>query len=251
MRSIAIVSGKGGAGKTTTAINLGISLSKLGKSVTIVDANVSTPDVALSLGAPVVPVALQHVLSNRAKAENAVYRHHSGTKILPSSLSFKENVEFSLLKGVINDLKKTNDFVLIDCAAGINNETRSVIESADECLIVTNPEMPALSSALKTIMVARQLDKKITGIIVTKIGKNGIEEKNIMALLENDILGNIPYDDGVRDSLMKRDALVSVNPKNKVSKEYGKIAKRISNSYGGTAFDRFIDIMYDLKEMIE
>ena len=251
MRSIAIVSGKGGVGKTTTAINLGISLSKLGKSVTIVDANVSTPDVALSLGAPIVPIALQHVLSRKAKAQNAVYRHHSGAKILPSSLSFKENIEFSLLKEVIDDLKKTNDFVLIDCAAGINGETRSVMESADECLIVTNPEMPALSSALKTIMMAKQLGKKITGIIVTKTGKNGIEEENIRAILENDILGNIPYDDGFRDSIMKRDALVSVSPKNKASKSYGKIARKISNSYGETPLDRFIDIIYDLKEMIE
>jgi len=251
MRSIAIVSGKGGVGKTTTAINLGISLSKLGKSVTIIDANVSTPDVALSLGAPVVPIALQHVLSNRAKSENAVYRHHSGTKILPSSLSFKENIELSLLKNVINDLKETNDFVLIDCAAGVNAETRSVIESADECLIVTNPEMPALSSALKTIMVAKELDKKITGIIVTKTGESGIGNSSIQSILENDILGNIPYDDGFRDSLMKRDALVSLSPKNKASKSYGKIAKRISNDFTETPLDKFIDILYDLKELIE
>ena len=251
MRAIAIVSGKGGVGKTATAINLGISLSNLGNSVTIVDANISTPDVALSLGAPIVPTALQHVLSRKAKTQNAIYRHHSGAKILPSSLSFNDSMDISLLKNVIQDLKKTNDFILIDCGAGINKETRAVMESADECLIITNPEMPALSSALKTIMAAKQLDKKITGIIVTKTTKNGIGEENIRSLLENDILGNIPYDDGFRDSLMKREALVSLDPNNKASKRYGKIAKKISHSYGETAFDRFIDIIYDLKEMID
>ncbi len=251
MRSIAIVSGKGGAGKTTTAVNLGIALNNLGNSVTIVDANVSTPDVALSLGAPVIPVALQHVLSKKAMTENAIYRHHSGTKILPSSLSFSDNVDLSSLKRVIGELKKSNDFVIVDCAAGVNKETSSVMESVDECLIVTNPEITALSSALKTIKLAKKLDKKITGVIINKTGKIGLKSDNIRALLENDIIGEVPEDGNVRDALLKRDALVMLNPRSKAAKGYGKIAKRISSNYPETAFEKIMDVLYDLKELME
>ena len=251
MRSIAIVSGKGGVGKTTTAINLGIALNNLGKSVTIVDANTSTPDVALSLGAPVIPIALQHVLSEKAMTESAIYRHSSGTKILPSSLSFPEKVKLSNLKNVIKDLEKTNDFVIIDCAAGVNDETHAVMDAVDECLIVTNPEITALSSALKTIQLAKKLDKKFTGVIVNKTAKIGLTNENIAALLEQEIIGEIPSDKVVRESLLKKDALLVLSPKSRVSKSYNKIARRISNDCKESAFERFIGVLNGLKEMID
>ena len=55
---IAIVSGKGGVGKTTSAINLGVALNKFGKNVVVVDANLTTPNIGLHLGAPIVPISL-------------------------------------------------------------------------------------------------------------------------------------------------------------------------------------------------
>jgi len=64
-RLITITSGKGGVGKTTTTINLGVALQSLGKRVIIVDANLSTPNVGLHLGAPIVPISLNHVLQEK------------------------------------------------------------------------------------------------------------------------------------------------------------------------------------------
>ena len=63
---ITITSGKGGVGKTTTAINLGAALNAFGKDVVVLDANLTTPNVGLHLGAPLVPVSLNHVLSGKA-----------------------------------------------------------------------------------------------------------------------------------------------------------------------------------------
>ena len=86
-----IISGKGGVGKTTSAVNLGISLSQLGEDVIIVDGNLTTPNIGIHLGAPIVPITLNHVLNNQASLEDAIYEHESGTKIIPASLSLKES----------------------------------------------------------------------------------------------------------------------------------------------------------------
>ena len=72
-RIIVINSGKGGVGKTTTAINLGVALNKMGQEVIIVDANLNTPNIGLQLGAPIVPITLNHILKGKAKIEDAIY----------------------------------------------------------------------------------------------------------------------------------------------------------------------------------
>ena len=87
---ITITSGKGGVGKTTTAINIAAALNAQGKEVVVLDANLTTPNIGLHLGAPIVPVSLNHVLLGKAKLSDAIYEHESGTKIIPSSLSVKE-----------------------------------------------------------------------------------------------------------------------------------------------------------------
>ena len=105
---ITITSGKGGVGKTTTAVNLGAALNAFGNDVIIVDGNLTTPNVGLHLGAPMVPINLNHVLSGKAKVADAIYEHDSGTKIVPSSLSVKElrKINHSKLKDVGKKLRK-------------------------------------------------------------------------------------------------------------------------------------------------
>jgi MinD-like ATPase involved in chromosome partitioning or flagellar assembly len=83
---IAFISGKGGVGKTTTVVGLGTALNHFGKNVTIVDANLSTPNVALHFGVPIVPVSLHDVLRGKKDIMEAVYLHKSGTKIIPGSI---------------------------------------------------------------------------------------------------------------------------------------------------------------------
>ncbi|MBS3051549.1 MAG: P-loop NTPase, partial [Candidatus Aenigmarchaeota archaeon] len=70
-RIIAVVSGKGGVGKTTMVANIGTALSKLGKNVIILDANLTTPSLGMHLGVPLYPVTLHDVLKGRANIKDA------------------------------------------------------------------------------------------------------------------------------------------------------------------------------------
>jgi len=231
-RIIVINSGKGGVGKTTTAINLGASLNKMKKEVIIVDANLNTPNVGLQLGAPIVPVTLNHVLKGKADIEDAIYEHSSGTKIIPSSLSIKELTKFNTKKlpEIAQQLAKLCDYVIIDSAAGFGEEVIAVLEAADEIIIVTNPEMPAVTDALKAVKVARQMGKVINGVVVTRHNNAKYEMplSSIKSMLESQIIGVIPEDKAVKEALNLRDAVVHTHPRSRVSRKYHEIAGKVA-----------------------
>lgn len=230
-RVLVISSGKGGVGKTTTAINLGAALNKLKQNVVIVDANLNTPNIGIHLGAPIVPVTLNHVLKGKAEVEEAIYEHSSGTKIIPASLSVKEIRKFNTkyLPTLTNKLKKISDFVIFDSAAGFGDEVLSCFESGDEIILVTNPEMPSVTDALKAVKVAKEMGKEVKGVIVTRYTgkKHEMSLQSISSMLEVPIIGVIPEDDSVKESVNQRDAVVHTHPRSKVSKKYNEIAAKI------------------------
>ena len=230
---IVITSGKGGVGKTTTAINLGAAINYFGKDVLVIDGNLSTPNIGIHLNSPEVPINLNHVLSKEAEPYEAVYEHESGIKIMPASLSIKElkKVKHTKIKDFKKDFKKISDNVIIDCAAGLGEEAISVIEIADELIIVTNPEMPAITDALKTIKIAEELKKPVIGAIITRVKKNKIEmqPETVKEMLEVPILGMVPEDIEIQRALNLKDVVVHTAPKSKSSRAYKEIAAKLLN----------------------
>lgn len=230
-RIIAVVSGKGGVGKTTSAINLAVALNKFGRDVVVVDANLTTPNVGLHLGAPIVPVSLYDVLAEHNKIYEAVYAHHSGTKIVPTSLSLQELNEASYenLSSSLKQLKKISDIIICDGAAGLGYDAISLLEAADEVIIITQPELPAVADALKTVKIAESLGKRISGVIVTRVrnSKDEMDLKSIEAMLDTKVLGVVPEDEFVKTALAERDAVVNAFPHSKSARSYKEIAARL------------------------
>jgi len=228
---IVITSGKGGVGKTTTVINLGAAFNYLGKDVLIIDGNLSTPNIGVLLNSPEVPVNLNHVLSKKADVFEAVYEHDSGVKIIPSSLSIKElrKIKPEKLKDFKEDFKKVSEYIIVDSAAGLGHEAVAAISLADKLVIVTNPELAAITDALKTIKLAEQMKKPVLGIIITRVKRNKIEmqPETVKEMLEVPILGMIPEDIDVQKSLNLKDAVIHTHPKSKAARAYKEIAAKI------------------------
>jgi septum site-determining protein MinD len=237
---IVITSGKGGVGKTTTAINLGAAINKFGKDVLVIDGNLSTPNIGIYLNSPEVPVSLNHVLLKKAEPFEAVYEHESGVKIIPSSLSIRElkRAKHERMKDFKHEFKRLSQYVIVDSAAGLGNEAISAMEMADELIVVTNPELPAITDALKAIKVAEDMKKPILGVIVTKVRKDDLEMQpdTVKEMLEVPILGMVPEDRAVYKSLNLKDAVVHTHPKSNAARAYKEIAARI------------LDIKYDSKK---
>lgn len=230
---IVITSGKGGVGKTTTAINLGAAINFFKKDVLVIDANLSTPNVGIHLNSPEVPINLNHVLLGKAEPFEAVYEHESGMKIMPASLSIKElrKIKPEKIREFKSEFKRLSDYIILDCAAGLGNEALSVMNMADELIIVTNPEMPAITDALKTIKIAESMKKPVRGVIVTRVRKDRIEmqPEAVRDMLEVPVLGMVPEDFHITRALSARNAVVHLYPKSKPSRAYKEIAARILN----------------------
>jgi septum site-determining protein MinD len=227
----AIISGKGGVGKTTTAINLGASLNSLGEDVIIVDGNLTTPNIGIYLGAPIVPTTLNHVLNGEAKVEDAIYEHESGTKIMPASISLNETekINYKKFPEIAKKIKKITSHILIDSAAGLGEEAKIAISSSDEIILVTNPEIAAVTDALKTIRLSESMNKPVKGVIITRYqgSKTEMNLHNIKDMLEVPILGIIPEDEAIKESQNLKNSVIHTHPKSMASKGYIKAARKL------------------------
>ena len=229
---IVIASGKGGTGKTTTAINLAAALNSLNENVVVVDTNLTTPDLGVYLGAPIVPVSLTHVMLGKADIDEAIYEHESGTKIIPCSLSIKEmeKIKPEKIHDIAKRLRKISDYIIFDSAAGLGEDTQTIMETADEVIIVANPELPSVTDALKTAKIAENLGKIVRGVVITRVRKDGLDMPyaNVKDMLEIPILGIVPEDKAVRHSHIMKDAVFHTHPKSRAAKAYKEIAKKLT-----------------------
>lgn len=245
---IGIVSGKGGVGKTTTTTNLGVALQNLGKKVCVFDANITTSNLGLHLGITDYPVTSHELLKSKKLGES-IFAHHSGLRVIPGSLSLEDAkaLNISNLKQVLASLAKKYDFVLVDGAPGIDREALSVVDASDEVIVVTNPEMPAITDAIKIIEVAKSINAKIRGLVVNKRRNKDYElgAQEIESVTGVPILGTVPEDENVLRAISDKSPVV-------ISKEGAPAARsfrRIAADIAGVESDEGINFIAMLKRM--
>ncbi|MFH0928967.1 MAG: cell division ATPase MinD [Candidatus Aenigmatarchaeota archaeon] len=228
-RRIGIISGKGGVGKTTVVANLGAVLAKkYNKDVAVVDCNLTTSHLSLSLGMYYCPVTLNHLLRGETSLKDAIYTHPSGMKIIPASIRLGEleGVDTKKLKGVIKSLHKKADIILLDSSPGLGNEALSAIDASDEIVFVTNPNIPAVTDVIKCKEIIKGLGKKPLGVVMNMVSRKSYElsKKEVEILTELPVIASIPHDKNVHISLAKRTPLVLHKPRSPASRELTRLA---------------------------
>jgi septum site-determining protein MinD len=235
-RVILVSSGKGGVGKTNTTVNLGVALTELGNKVAIVDGSLTTPDVSLHLGIPFHVQGLSDILKYNVAIKAASFQHKSGLVVIPGNIheDILKEFEGKKLNKVLKKLRRKNDFVLIDCSAGIGRETVSVLKASEEMLVITNPELPAVVNASKLIQTAKEHNVKIVGVVVNRVGRFKAElkhEEDIAPLLHKvPIIGWIREDKKVAKSTKRSEAVLNLYPKSKLSKQYRNLAESVASN---------------------
>ncbi len=249
-RTIAIIGGKGGIGKTTLTSNLAYALADIGEEVIAIDANMTTPNLGLHFGMHLPKKSLHDVLKGTVNLNRVMYTHPYGFKFIPASISTSalKGVDASKLSNVTFNLIGKADYVLMDCAAGLGREAISAIEAADEILLITNPDMPSVADVLKTANIAKQMNKDIIGVVVNrrKVEDHELSIMDIKEILELPIIAEIPEDAKVNESIAARQPIIGYAPDSPAAIEINRLAHKLSGrdfverSSDGV-FNRFIN----------
>jgi septum site-determining protein MinD len=226
---IGVVSGKGGVGKTTVSLNLAHVLKTLGKDVIILDGDVRMCGVGLYLNMYNFPITMENVIEGTAAIENAIYTHNSGIKILPSALVAKSFKLKKLLK-IFNYPALKSKTVLVDFAPGLEDNVIQFIDVCSKLIIVSTPDVPSLANAIKVAEIAERKKKEVLGIIINrrrKGDKTQITEEEIKKTINIPILGTIPEDYSIPQSMFFHSPVTALYPFSKSSIEFKKIGHKL------------------------
>ena len=189
---IALTNQKGGVGKTTTAVNLGVSLVQQGKKVLLIDADAQANlTMALGYNRPDdIPITLSTVMQNiiddkTLDVSQGIIHHSEGVDLLPSNIELS-GFEVRLinamsrervLKTYVNEVKKNYDYVLIDCMPSLGMITINALAAADSVIIPTQPHylsakgLELLLRYVSMVMTRTNISKEITATVKSAYGK--------------------------------------------------------------------------------
>ena len=204
---IVITSGKGGVGKTTTTANVGTGLAKLNKKVVLVDTDIGLRnlDVVMGLENRIV-YTLFDVIEENCKLSQALIKDKKteGLYLLPApQTKDKSAVTPDQMKGLVEELRKDFDYILLDCPAGIEQGFKNAIAGADRAIIVTTPEVSAVRDADRIIGLLEANEIRNIRLVVNRLNIDMVDDGNMMNagdvvdILSKDLIGVVPYDEKI------------------------------------------------------
>ncbi len=236
---IAVLSPKGGVGKTTTSVNLTAAIASLGKKVLIVDANLETPHVAVYFGFDGFSTSLEDVVNSREHVRAAIYKtDNPNIDILPSKV-FKSRGDGYAKYNLINlfyhlkQLENEYDFIILDSKPSYDIEFLKMIKDV-KAIIVSAPEIASALEAKKLYSALSEANVSILGVVLNKFNAR------VKSMLNKEQIGNmrgfkkvwvIPEDNSVYDALMEGKPVLFTNPKGRASKAFLGVAKDLISYY--------------------
>jgi septum site-determining protein MinD len=233
---LVVTSGKGGVGKSTTALNLGVGLGIDGHSVVLVDADLGMANLGAMVGVENDP-ALHDVLAGDADVESAVVSEGEAFGVVPGGRDLAEyaGADPDRLPGVLATLAGRYEYVVVDAGAGLGYADVVPIDAADEVILVTTPSEAAIGDTAKLASFSGSVGTTIRGVVVTRAGEE-IDAEAIAASVGADLLGVIPEDPAVPGSTAAGAPLEQHAPDSPAAAAYRRLADVVSER-SGTADD--------------
>lgn len=221
---ITFVSLKGGVGKTTISLETASSLvNDYGKSVLLVDANFSAPNLHMHLDFD-PETTLHDVLRGKDQVHSAIYEVH-GIDILPASIDFRDEIDPYKLKRHLQKFKERYDFIILDSSPH-KSEMLPAIAAADKVFIVTTPDEVTLLTSVRAAHLAKQDKIPIDGILINRV-KNSAYEKTLDEIEEASslpVLARVLDHKKILEANFFKTPITVHDPSNKISREIKKFA---------------------------
>lgn len=230
---LSVFSTKGGVGKTTTAVNLAVELTKYQSSKTLlIDLNLQFGDIPSFLNLVPKRTIADLAQSNTTKYEDISYHiltHSSGVQVLASSTrpEYAEMITPEIVSQILEEVKLHYDFVIIDNTSFFDDISLAGMDAADIIMLIAGMDIPAIKNTKLCLEVLYSLEhsQKIK-LILNKFNKKmGIPRKDIESSLGMKASYIIPEEEQITPSLNKGIPFIEAHPRSTAAQEIKRIAK--------------------------
>jgi len=224
----AVTSGKGGVGKTTTAINLAAALGTEGSPSIVVDADLGMADVGTFLGLD-PDRTLHDVLAGTVPIEDAITPVSPGVDAVVGDRGLEAfpNADPDGLAPAIETLAERYRHVVIDTGGGLSYESVSPLSVADAAVLVTSPAPAAVDNTQKSALLAARVGVPVRGVVVTH-ANDRTDPGSIAETLGVELLGTVRNDPIVQESAEHRTSVFEYAPDSGPAISYRRIAAALT-----------------------
>lgn len=240
-RVIAVTSGKGGVGKSSLTINLGIAMANLGEPVAIIDADLGLANVDVLLNLK-PKYHLQHLLSGEKSVEEVMVEGPGGVRLIPGGSGLRELADLSDWQigeviSRLNPIERYARTIFLDTGAGLGKNVTHFLLAADEVLLVTTTEPHAITDAFAVAKVLSQERPDIEIHLLVNRAETEEEGQSVADKfiftgkrflgLDISLLGIIPDDNHVSKAIKTQSPVVLSFPHSKVATAITRTARRL------------------------
>ena len=237
-RAIAVAGGKGGVGKSTVAVNLGMALSMAGNDVMLLDADMGLANVDVLLGlAPSRHIG--HLLDGTCTLEELLLTAPHGLRVIPAGsgarrLAQLANGEHAAIIRAFDELAQPPKYLLVDTAAGLSDNVSMFAAAADDVVLVVCDEPASLTDAYAMIKVlSREFGVRRFRMLANMVQTEG-DARQLHRKLSRvcdrflevviDYSGWVPHDERLRQAIRRQCAVVDLWPSSRSALAFKQLA---------------------------